>query len=95
MRQPVRKILRTEIKRFGSDDPKERVYPDKSFVCLFMLTNAGRFPSSGSVWDRDNLGLGVVYIRTRSHPAKFTKAGRSLNSLAMLKKGGNVLAASS
>ena len=33
-------------------------------------TNAVRFPSSMSAWDRTNLGQGVVEIvRMRSHPA--------------------------
>jgi hypothetical protein len=54
-------------------------------------TNAGRFLSSRSAWVRANLGPRVVgdgTLRTRSHPAMFTEAGRSLNSSAMLIKEG-------
>lgn len=59
---------------------------------LFVLTEAGRFLSSRSPWARVRLGppvSGNGNFRTVSHPAillsVLTKAGKSLNSFAMLK----------
>ena len=56
-------------------------------------TNAGRFLSSRSAWDRANLGPGVVeMVISGQDPTQLvyclclTQAGRSLNSFAMLKE---------
>jgi hypothetical protein len=75
----------------GFTDRKEQTPWHRETACQ-KDTKAGRFPSSRLAWDRMNLGPGVVgMVISGWDPTQLnllfvpTKAGRSLNSLAMLK----------